>query len=167
MATSNITRHDLAVFLGTLDPADMAESLSAQIHGESGYVSHEDVKAAVSAFERATRTRKATTPSKDTLRNRAITADLVSEINARGAEFTAAELAEFVTDPQGFPMTTKKVSSLLRIAAMNGDIARVSRKNGYHYAPCGFEFAPEVKRTRPEKPIAVDDDSEVEDDTEE
>ena len=75
-------------------------------------------------------------PSAETLRNRQIATELAGEINARGAEFTAADIAEFYTDPDGMPLTARKVGALLRQAVGMGLIA-VSPEpwSVKHYAP--------------------------------
>lgn len=79
-------------------------------------------------------------PSAETVRNREIVAELAHEVNARGKEFTAADLAELYTDPDGMALSPRKIGSLLRQAAIAGLIS-VSPYAWQvkHYAPAGFE----------------------------
>lgn len=157
MATTKnlVTRHDLALALQRLTPEQVAELVGKG-------ATPEGAAAAVESFEKSTRPRKSSTPSKETIRNRAIAADLVDEVTTRGGEFTAAQIAKFATDLEGFGMSVKKVSSLLRQAALAGDLDRVSRKDGYHYAACGYEFAPEVKKPRRKKAKKAEEETPAE-----
>ena len=99
-------------------------------------------------------------PSAETLRNRQIVAELAQEINARSAEFTAADIAEFYTDPDGMPLTARKVGALLRQAVAMGLIA-VSPEpwSVKHYAPVGFEFAKKPIRVKKSKDADADADN--------
>ena len=91
-------------------------------------------------------------PSAETLRNRAIAQELAAEVNARNAEFTAADIAEFYTDPDGMPLTARKVGALLKQAATMGLVDVSPEKWGVkHYGPVGFEFAKKPERKRKAK----------------
>lgn len=82
-------------------------------------------------------------PSAETLKNAAIMRELVEELNARGKEMTAAELADVYTDPEGNVLNPRKVGSALARAAREGLIAKSPEKwSVAHYAPHGVEFAP-------------------------
>lgn len=96
-------------------------------------------------------------PSAETLRNREIAKELAQEINARGAEFTAADIAEFYTDPDGLTLNARKVGALLKNAAAMGLIA-VSPEpwSVKHYAPVGFEFAKKPVRVKKSKNADAD-----------
>lgn len=68
------------------------------------------------------------TPSKDTLRNNRIKDDIFAELSARGGEHTATEIAEFMTDPDGFPMTSRKVGALLSAMVRDGRVVKSPEK---------------------------------------
>ena len=97
---------------------------------------------ALAKLEQATNRQRISKPSAETLRNRQIATELAEEINARNAEFTAADIAEFYTDPDGLTLSPRKVGALLKNAVSMGLIA-VSPEpwSVKHYAPVGFEFA--------------------------
>ena len=104
-------------------------------------------------------------PSAETLANMKLAEELADEINTRGIEMTAAQVAEFATDENGIPMSTRKVGSLLRQAAIRGLV----QKSPYnwevgHYGPLdeGFEFQP--KPTRSKKKTEDEDEDEVSED---
>lgn len=107
---------------------------------------------ALAKLEQSTNRKRVSKPSAETLRNRQIATELAGEINARGAEFTAADIAEFYTDPDGMPLTARKVGALLRQAVGMGLIA-VSPEpwSVKHYAPVGFEFAKKPVRVKKSK----------------
>lgn len=95
---------------------------------------------------------KPSKPSAETLKNRALMHDLVSELNARNIETTSAEFANMVVDNDGYPMSSRKVGSLLANAAKQGLIAKSPEKwDVAHYAPLGFEFAKKPKTVRAKK----------------
>lgn len=95
---------------------------------------------------------KPSKPSAETLKNRALMHDLVAELNARNIETTAAEFANMVVDNEGYPMSSRKVGSLLANAAKQGLIAKSPEKwDVSHYAPLGFEFKPKPKTVRAKK----------------
>lgn len=112
----------------------------------------EDVTAAIESMTKALTRKRVSKPSAETLKNRAIMSELVEELNARGKEMTAAELADVYTDPEGNVLNPRKVGAALARAAREGLIAK-SPENWpvAHYAPCGFAFAPKPERKRTKK----------------
>lgn len=95
---------------------------------------------------------KPSKPSAETLKNRALMRELVDELNARNIETTAAEFANMVVDGDGYPMSSRKVGSLLANAAKQGLITKSPEKwDVSHYAPLGFEFKPKPKTVRAKK----------------
>ena len=105
-------------------------------------------KAIVDFYNAMHRPRKSK-PSAETLKNRAIMGELVEELNARGKEMTAAELADVYTDPEGNVLNPRKVGAALARAAREGLIAKSPEKwSVAHYAPHGVEFAPKPKRVK-------------------
>lgn len=95
---------------------------------------------------------KPSKPSAETLKNRALMHDLVAELNARNIETTAAEFANMVVDGDGYPMSSRKVGSLLANAAKQGLISKSPEKwNVAHYAPNGFAFSKKPKTVRAKK----------------
>lgn len=102
---------------------------------------------ALTKLEQATNRKRVSKPSADTLKNRALAKDIADEVIARNQEFTAAQLAEIVTDADGYPMSSRKVGALLKNAASMGLIEKSPEKWPVaHYAPCGFAFAPKPER---------------------
>lgn len=91
-------------------------------------------------------------PSAETLRNREIAKELAAEITARGKEMTAADVADFYSDPDGLTLNPRKVGALLRTAAAMG-LIDVSPEPWAvkHYGPVGFEFAKKPERKRKAK----------------
>lgn len=86
-------------------------------------------------------------PSAETLANRKLAEDVAAEVIARGIEVTAKDVAEYATDADGMPMSTRKVGALLKNAASMGLIERSPEKWPVaHYAPVGFAFAPKPER---------------------
>lgn len=130
IANANVNK--LAEWLATDDIAPVADALAK--------------------LEQSTNRKRVSKPSAETLRNREIATELAGEINARGAEFTAADIAEFYTDPDGMPLTARKVGALLRQAVAMGLIA-VSPEpwSVKHYAPVEFEFAKKPVRVKKAK----------------
>lgn len=97
-------------------------------------------------------------PSAETLKNRRIAEELAAEINARGKEMTAAEVADFYTDPDGLTLNPRKVGALLRNAASMGLIDVSPEKwSVKHYGPVGFEFAPKPKRVKKNRDADTDE----------
>lgn len=104
---------------------------------------------AVVDFHTAMHRPRKSKPSAETLKNRAIMGELVEELNARGKEMTAAELADVYTDPEGNVLNPRKVGAALARAAREGLIAKSPEKwSVAHYAPHGVEFAPKPKRVK-------------------
>lgn len=141
---ANITRKQLVNALAAEGIADViADAMGADVA---------DVSATITKMIQSANRKRVSKPSAETLRNRQIATELAGEINARGAEFTAADIAEFYTDPDGMPLTARKVGALLRQAVGMGLIA-VSPEpwSVKHYAPIGFEFAKKPVRVKKTK----------------
>ena len=141
---ANITRKQL---VNALSADGIADIIAATIDAPTA-----DVVATIDKMIQSANRKRVSKPSAETLRNRQIATELASEINARGAEFTAADIAEFYTDPDGMPLTARKVGALLRQAVGMGLIA-VSPEpwSVKHYAPVGFEFAKKPVRVKKPK----------------
>lgn len=109
----------------------------------------EGTRKAVTDFNAAMNRPRKSKPSAETLKNAAIMRELVEELNARGKEMTAAELADVYTDPEGNILNPRKVGAALARAAREGLIAKSPEKwSVAHYAPHGVEFAPKPKRVK-------------------
>ena len=150
---ANITRKQLVNALAAEGIADViADAMGADVA---------DVTATIEKMVQSANRKRVSKPSAETLRNRQIATELAGEINARGAEFTAADIAEFYTDPDGMPLTARKVGALLRQAVGMGLIA-VSPEpwSVKHYAPVGFEFAKKPVRVKKSKDADADTDAE-------
>lgn len=146
---ANITRKQLVNALSADGIADViADAMGADVA---------DVTATIEKMVESANRKRVSKPSAETLRNRQIATELAGEINARGAEFTAADIAEFYTDPDGMPLTARKVGALLRQAVGMGLIA-VSPEpwSVKHYAPVGFEFAKKPVRVKKAKNADAD-----------
>lgn len=131
---ANITRKQLVNALTAEGIADViADAMGVDVA---------DVTTTINKMVQSANRKRVSKPSAETLRNRKIAAELADEINARGAEFTAADIAEFYADPDGMQLTARKVGALLRQAVAMGLVA-VSPEpwSVKHYAPVGFEFA--------------------------
>lgn len=112
----------------------------------------EGTRQAVADFDTAMHRPKKFKPSAETLKNAAIMRELVEELNARGKEMTAAELADVYTDPEGNVLNPRKVGAALARAAREGLIAKSPEKwSVAHYARNGFEFAKKPERKRKAK----------------
>lgn len=149
---ANITRKQLVNALAAEGIADViADAMGADVA---------DVTATIEKMVESANRKHVSKPSAETLRNRQIAKELAGEINARGAEFTAADIAEFYTDPDGMPLTARKVGALLRQAVAMGLIA-VSPEpwSVKHYAPVGFEFAKKPVRIKKSKDADTDADN--------
>ena len=141
---ANITRKQLVNALASEGIADViADAMGADVA---------DVTATIEKMVKSANCKRVSKPSAETLRNREIAKELAGEINARGAEFTAAGIAEFYTDPDGMPLTARKIGALLRQAVGMGLVA-VSPEpwSVKHYAPVGFEFAKKPVRVKKAK----------------
>lgn len=148
---ANITRKQLVnALIANADVNKLAEWLATDDIAT--------VADALAKLEQSTNRKRVSKPSAETLRNRQIATELAGEINARGAEFTAADIAEFYTDPDGMPLTARKVGALLRQAVGMGLIA-VSPEpwSVKHYAPIGFEFVKKPVRVKKAKDENADE----------
>lgn len=126
----------------------------------------EGTRKAVTDFNAAMHRPRKSKPSAETLKNAAIMRELVEELNARGKEMTAAELADVYTDPEGNVLNPRKVGAALARAAREGLIAKSPEKwSVAHYAPHGVEFAPKPVRTRKAKTEDADTPEDVTEDT--
>lgn len=149
---ANITRKQLVNALTTEGIADViADSMGVDVA---------DVTTTINKMAQSINRKRVSKPSTETLRNRKIAAELADEINVRGSEFTAADIAEFYTDPDGMQLTARKVGALLRQAVAMGLVA-VSPEpwSVKHYAPVGFEFAKKPVRVKKNKDADNADDS--------
>lgn len=109
----------------------------------------EGTRKAITDFDAAMHRPRKSKPSAETLKNAAIMRELVEELNARGKEMTATELADVYTDPEGNVLNPRKVGAALARAAREGLIAKSPEKwSVAHYAPHGVEFAPKPKRMK-------------------
>lgn len=120
----------------------------------------EDTLNAVADFNTAMHRPRKSKSSAKTLKNAAIMRELVEELNARGKEMTAAELADVYTDPEGNVLNPRKVGAALARAAREGLIAKSPEKwSVAHYAPHGVEFAKKPERKRKAKAENTEDTS--------
>lgn len=145
---ANITRKQFHA----ITIAATRENVSPVVIAEREGFTAEQLNDTADKVEAADARKRVSKPSAETLRNRQIATELAGEINARGAEFTAAGIAEFYTDPDGMTLTARKVGALLRQAVGMGLIA-VSPEpwSVKHYAPVGFEFAKKPVRVKKSK----------------
>lgn len=149
---ANITRKQLVNALAAEGIADViADTMGVDV---------EDVTATIEKMIQSVNRKRVSKPSAETLRNRQIVAELANEINVRNAEFTAADIAEFYSDPDGLQLTARKVGALLRQAVAMGLVA-VSPEpwSVKHYAPVGFEFAKKPVRVKKDADADNADDS--------
>ena len=149
---ANIPRKQLVNALTAEGIADViADAMGADVA---------DVTATINKMVESVNRKRVSKPSAETLRNRQITKELADEINARNAEFTAADIAEFYTDPDGMPLSARKVGALLRQAVAMGLVA-VSPEpwSIKHYAPVGFKFAKKPVRVKKAKDADADADN--------
>ena len=149
---ANITRKQLVNALAAEGiPDAIADAMGADVA---------DITAVIDKMIQSVNRKRVSKPSAETLRNRQIATELAGEINARGAEFTAADIAEFYSDPDGMPLTARKVGALLRQAVAMGLVA-VSPEpwSVKHYAPVGFEFAKKPVRVKKNKDADADADN--------
>lgn len=114
----------------------------------------EGTRQAVADFHTAMNRPRKSKPSAETLANRKLAEDVAAEVVARGIEVTAKDVAEFATDADGMPMSTRKVGALLKNAAGMGLIEKSPEDWPVaHYAPCGFAFAPKPERKARKKSV--------------
>ena len=141
---ANVTRKQI---INALTDSDIVELIAARLGTDST-----DVEDTIDKMVEATNRKRVSKPSAETLRNRQLAKELAEEIVARGGEFTAAEIAEFYTDPDGLTLSTRKVGALLKNAAAMGFI-EVSPEPWpvKHYGPVGFDFAKKPERKRKAK----------------
>lgn len=136
---NNITRKALSLAL--IANADV-DALATELN-----TTPENVTAAIESMTKALNRKHVSKPSAETLANRKLAEDVAAEVIARGIEVTAKDVAEYATDADGMPMSTRKVGALLKNAAGMGLIERSPEKWPVaHYAPCGFAFAPKPER---------------------
>ena len=136
---NTITRKALSLAL--IANADV-DALAAELNATP-----ENVTAAIESMTKALNRKHVSNPSAETLANRKLAEDVAAEVIARGIEVTAKDVAEYATDADGMPMSTRKVGALLKNAASMGLIERSPEKWPVaHYAPCGFAFAPKPER---------------------
>ena len=141
---ANITRKQLVNALAAEGIADViADAMGADVA---------DVTTTIEKMVKSANAVRKSKPSAETLRNRVLAKELAEEIVTRYAEFTAAEIAEFYTDPDGLSLSARKVGALLKNAAAMGFI-EVSPEPWpvKHYGPVGFEFAKKPERKRKAK----------------
>ena len=146
---ANITRKNLTLAL--INNADVDE-LAAYIGADAA-----DVQAAIDKTVAALNRPSKSKPSAETLKNREIARELAEEVTARGKEVTAAEVADFYTDPDGMTLNPRKVGALLKNAAAMG-LIDVSPEPWAvkHYGPVGFEFAKKPVRVKKSKDADTD-----------
>lgn len=132
--------------------AAIREDVSPLVIAEREGYTAEQMNEVATRIETSDARPKVHKPSAETLRNQKIAAELAEEINARGKEMTAADVADFYTDPDGLTLNPRKVGALLRTAAAMG-LVDVSPEpwSVKHYGPKGFEFTPKPKRERKAK----------------
>lgn len=109
----------------------------------------EGTRKAITDFNTAMNRPRKSKPSAESIKNTAIMRELVEELNARGKEMTAAELADVYTDPDGNVLNPRKIGAALARAAREGLIVKSPEKwSVAHYAPHGVEFTPKPKRIK-------------------
>ena len=146
---ANITRKNLTLALiNNADVNALADYFEADVA---------DVQAAIDKTVAALNRPRKSKPSAETLKNREIARELAEEVTARGKEVTAAEVADFYTDPDGMTLNPRKVGALLKNAAAMG-LIDVSPEPWAvkHYAPVGFEFAKKPVRVKKSKDADAD-----------
>ena len=141
---NTITRKALSLAL--IANADV-DALATELNATT-----DEVIAAIVSMTRALDRKRVSKPSAETLKNRKLAEDVAAEVIARGIEVTAKDVAEYATDADGMPMSTRKVGALLKNAAAMGLIEKSPEKWPVaHYAPCGFEFAKKPIRAKKNK----------------
>ena len=83
----------------------------------------EEVKPTIRAMVNAANAKRESKPTAETLRNERIMHELVEEVNARGVELTAADLADVYADEDGMPISSRKVGAIMRHAIQQGLVA--------------------------------------------
>lgn len=149
MATENVSRKSLinALCSIVLNNEDNAATIAASMDATP-----EAVKNAAEKLYKANNRVHVRKPSAETLKNRVIMGELVEELNARGKEMTAAEIADVYTDPDGMTLNPRKVGGLLARAARDGMIAKSPYNwSVAHYAPLGVDFKEKPTRKTSKK----------------
>ena len=147
---ASISRKALTfALINTTDVNELAAYIGADVA---------DVQSAIDKTVAALNRPRKSKPSAETLKNRAIARELAEEINARGKEMTAAEVADVYTDPDGLTLNPRKVGALLRQAVAMG-LIDVSPEpwSVKHYGPVGFEFAKKPVRVKKSKDTNTDE----------
>lgn len=136
---ANITRKQLVNALAAEGIADaIADAMGTDVA---------DVTATIEKMIQSVNRPRTSKPSAETLKNRETVKLIVAEINTRGVELTAADIADLTTDCDGMPMNARKVGALCKQAANAGLIAVSPYPwSVKHYAPVGYEFAPKPER---------------------
>lgn len=148
---ANITRKSISLALIANVQSD-ANAL-AQLAEHLG-TDEKTITDALTTWEKALNRPRKSKPSAETLANRKLAEDVAAEVIARGIEVTAKDVAEYATDADGMPMSSRKVGALLRNAAAQGLIAKSPYNwSPAHYAPVGFEFAPKPERKKKSKKV--------------
>lgn len=136
---ANITRKQI---VNALDNETIISAIAAELDTTT-----DEVTATVDKIIQSANRPRTSKPSAETLKNRETVKLIVAEINARGTELTAADLADFTTDCDGLPMNARKVGALCRQAANSGFIAVSPYPwSVKHYGPLGYEFTPKPER---------------------
>lgn len=136
---ANITRKQI---VNALDNDIIINAIAAELDTTT-----DEVTATVNKMIQSANRPRASKPSAETLKNRETVKLIVAEINARGVELTAADIADFTTDCDGMPMNARKVGALCRQAANSGLIAVSPYPwSVKHYGPLGYKFAPKPER---------------------
>ena len=136
---ANITRKQI---VNALDNETIISAIAAELDTTT-----DEVTATIRKMIKSANRPRASKPSAETLKNRETVKLIVAEINARGTELTAADIADFTTDCDGLPMNARKVGALCRQAANAGLIAVSPYPwSVKHYGPLGYEFTPKPER---------------------
>lgn len=145
MANTITRKQTINALIHTCDLDAVAAYLNADV---------EIVADAIAKTRKANDRKRVSKPSAETLANRKLAEDVAAEVVARGIEVTAKDVAEYATDADGMPMSSRKVGALLRNAAAQGLIAKSPYNwSPAHYAPVGFEFAPKPERKKKSKKV--------------
>lgn len=146
---ANITRKNI---VNALTADGIADIIAATLDAETT-----DVTAAIDKMIASVNRPRKSKPSAETLKNREIAKELAEEVTARGKEVTAAEVADFYTDPDGMTLNPRKVGALLKNAAAMG-LIDVSPEPWAvkHYGPVGFEFTKKPVRVKKSKDADTD-----------
>ena len=146
--TKSITRKQIT---NALNADGIADIIASQLDTDVA-----DVTAAIDKMIKAANRKRVSKPSAETLRNRELAKELAAEVTARGVETTAAEVADYYTDPDGMPLNPRKIGALLRTAASMGLVDVSSEPWAVkHYGPIGCEFS--KKPVRAKKPKDTED----------